>query len=92
MARVADPNADVARAEAEAALPAGWRLERSDHERFSAGKARLDAYSAAAAGPAGEVVIAIALDEASAYRALVLRLRGELAESAEWAPPTTPSP
>ncbi|MFN2524804.1 MAG: hypothetical protein ABR505_00845 [Actinomycetota bacterium] len=78
---------DAATEEATSALPAGWSLGRSDHERYLAGSKKLDTYSASAVGPAGEAIIAIALDEAAAYRLLAQRFRGEAEESTGWIPP-----
>ncbi len=77
----------LARQDAEAALPAGWRLGKSEHERYSGPGFKLDTYSATAEGPDGDGSLAIGLDEAAAWRQLARRLRGELLESEGWAPP-----
>lgn len=78
---------EAARQEAAAALPTGWELGRSDNERYNTPGLKLDTASAAASGPGGEVVMAIALSEAAAWRLLARRLRGEVQESDGWIPP-----
>ena len=88
-----DPNLQAARADAESALPEGWKLAEDDREGFlieGADKANitLDVWAAAAEGPNGELEVAVACEQAGAYRALAQRLRGELETTETWAPPS----
>ncbi len=78
--------AQRARAEAEQLLPPGWKLGESDRERYTTPTVKLDTYSAAAVGPQGETAVVIALDEAAAWGALPVRIRGELQRTKVWAP------
>ena len=80
----------AARAEAKAALPPGWTLQRADEELWSAPGGGLSTWGASAIGPAREVQMALALTHAEAYRALGRRLRGELQVTEAWAPPVPP--
>ena len=77
----------AARAEAEAELPSGWRIEYSDLESFRAPNGRLKTYGILAMGPADERMLAVGVGEGSAYRQLTRHLRGELAVTEAWAPP-----
>ena len=76
-----------ARAEAEAALPSGWRIEFSDLESFTVPTGRLKTYGILAMGPADERKLAVGVGEANAYRQLTRHLRGELPVAEAWAPP-----
>jgi hypothetical protein len=85
-----DPNLVVARADAEAALPEGWKLAEEDREGFLlVGRTTiaLNVWAAAAEGPNGELELAVACDKPGAYTALALRLRGDLETTEVWAPP-----
>ena len=92
MRRVASSNSDAvtqAREEAEAALPLGWKLRGTDREGFQWHRKPyriLHAWAALAESDAGKQAVAVATDEAGAYRQLARRLRGELEESRGWAP------
>lgn len=79
-------DAELARTEAEQELPPGWKLGKSDAERYTTPTFKFDTYSASAVGPDGEAAVVVALDEASAWRALIKRIRGELETTAVWAP------
>jgi hypothetical protein len=87
-----NPNLVAARADAEGALPEGWRLAEEDRERFllpgPQTQISLDVWAAAAEGPNGELELAVACDKSGAYTALARRLRGDLETTDEWAPPT----
>ncbi len=88
-----DDDADLAAAKgtAEAALPPGWNLVEDDREAFllvGEKQISLDVWAAAAEGPDGELEVAVACDRAGAYIGLAGRLRGDLATSEAWAPPT----
>lgn len=90
--KVVDPNLAAARQEAEAELPEGWTLRGTDREGFQwfdEPYVIVRAWAALAEGPAHERMVAIAADEAEAYRQLARRLRGELDEEQGWAPPAT---
>ena len=78
----------MARAEVEAALPEGWELVGTDKESFGFVDVDVVVFGALATGPAGDHAVAIAVDEAGAYRHLARRLRGELDVAEGWAPPT----
>jgi hypothetical protein len=81
---------EQARAQAESALPAGWRLRGTDREGFQwfdEPTRIVRAWAALAEGPNGERAAAVALTEAEAYRQLARRLRGELEVTLGWAPP-----
>src|SRR5688572_32858573 len=86
-----DSNLVATRADAEGALPEGWKLAEEDREGFllvgPETQISLDVWAAAAEGPNGELELAVACDKAGAYTALALRLRGDLDESAAWSPP-----
>src|SRR5687767_11763139 len=88
---VRERDAELARTEVEQALPPGWKLGKSDPERYTTPTFKLDTYSAAAVGPSGATAVVIALDEATAWRALLRRIRGELETTDVWAP-SVPSP
>jgi hypothetical protein len=60
---------ETARQEATAALPHGWELGRPDNERYNSMGIKVDTASAAAHGPAGEVVMAIDAPEVRPSRA-----------------------
>jgi hypothetical protein len=79
----------LASEEAEAALPEGWRLGDTDREHYMTGEHGFNSWAAFAAGPAGEVVAAVALTESEALHQLARRLRGELEVTDGWAPPLT---
>lgn len=81
---------EMARREAEAALPPGWKLGKTDLEIFRGPKVKLWTYSACAEGPGGAGALAIGLSQAAAYHHLARRLRGELDETDGWAPPLPP--
>jgi hypothetical protein len=85
------PNLVAARADAEGALPEGWKLAEEDREGFLLPgphtQIALDVWAAAAEGPNGELELAVACDKAGAYIALARRLRGDLEETDGWAPP-----
>jgi hypothetical protein len=85
-----DPNLVAARADAEAALPEGWKLAEEDREGFllvGSTNISLDVWAAAAEGPNGELELAVACDKAGAYIALARRLSGDLETTDSWAPP-----
>ena len=85
-----DPNLVAARADAESALPEGWKIAEEDREGFllvGTTTIALDVWAAAAEGPNGELELAVACDKASAYIALGRRLRGDLETTDGWAPP-----
>ncbi len=86
-----DPNVAAARADAESALPQGWKLADDDREGFlldgADAQITLNVWAAAAEGPNGELELAVACDKAGAYRALARRLRGDLETTDGWAPP-----
>jgi hypothetical protein len=81
-----EQEAEQARQQAEQQLPPGWRLGKSDHERYTTATGKLDTYSAAAVGPDGQDAVVIALSEAAAWRALSQRIAGDLPVSEVWAP------
>jgi hypothetical protein len=81
-----EQEAEQARQQAEQQLPPGWRLGKSDHERYTIPGGHLDTYSAAAAGPDGEVAVVVALSEAAAWGALLQRVAGDLPVTQVWAP------
>ena len=84
-----DPNLVAARADAESALPEGWKLAEEDREGFllvGTTTIALDVGQPRAA-PNGELELAVACDKASAYIALGRRLRGDLETTDGWAPP-----
>ena len=87
-----DPGLVAARADAEGALPEGWKLAEEDREGFLLSgpetQISLDVWAAAAEGPNGELELAVACDKAGAYHALARRLRGDLETTDAWAPPT----
>jgi hypothetical protein len=86
-----DPDLVAARADAEGALPEGWKLAEEDREGFllvgPQTHISLDVWAAAAEGPNGELELAVACDKVGAYIALAGRLRGDLETSDAWAPP-----
>lgn len=85
-----DPSLVAACADAEAALPEGWKLAEADREGFllvGSTTIALDVWAAAAEGPNGELELAIACDKPGAYVALARRLRGDLQTTDAWAPP-----
>lgn len=86
-----DPDLVAARADAEGALPAGWKLAEEDREGFLLSGAdtqiALDVWAAAAEGPNGELELAIACERAGAYHSLARRLRGDLETTDGWVPP-----
>ena len=86
-----DPDLVAARADAEGALPEGWKLAEEDREGFLLSgpetQISLDVWAAAAEGPNGELELAVACDKPGAYIALASRLRGDLETSVGWAPP-----
>jgi hypothetical protein len=86
-----DPDLVAARADAEGALPDGWKLAEEDREGFLLGgpetQITLDVWAAAAEGPNGELEPAVACDKIGAYHALARRLRGDLETTDAWAPP-----
>jgi hypothetical protein len=84
-----DVELELAREEAQGALPEGWRLGDTDREHYQTGEHGFNSWAAFAAGPGGEVAAAVALTEADALRQLARRLRGELEVSDGWAPPLT---
>ena len=77
----------AARAEAEAELPPGWRIEYSDYESFMVPTGSLATYGILAMGPTDERMLAVGVGEANAYRQLIRHLRGELPVAEAWAPP-----
>jgi hypothetical protein len=83
------PEVEMARGEAEQALPAAWKIVEADYENFSAGDHSMDVWGAFAEGPAGEVAVAVAVTQAEAYRQLARVLRGDLDVNDGWAPPVT---
>jgi hypothetical protein len=86
-----DPDLVAARADAESALPEGWKLAEEDREGFLLDgpqtQITLDVWAAAAEGPNGELELTVACDKAGAYIALARRLRGDLETTDGWAPP-----
>jgi hypothetical protein len=84
-----DVELELAREEAQGALPEGWRLDDTDREHYMTGEHGFNSWAALATGPGGEVAAAVALTEAEALRQLARRLRGELEESDGWSPPLT---
>jgi hypothetical protein len=86
-----DPEVEAARQEAQAALPDAWALRGTDREGFQwfdEPYVIVRAWAALAEGPGNERMVAIAADEATAYRQLARRLRGDLDEREGWAPPS----
>jgi hypothetical protein len=86
-----DPEVEAARQEAQAALPDAWALRATDREGFQwfdEPYVIVRAWAALAEGPGNERMVAIAADEATAYRQLARRLRGDLDEREGWAPPS----
>ena len=82
-----DPQLEAARAEAEASLPPGWQIYRSDRERFSVPQGRVTTYAISAVGPTDERALVIAVGEPNAYRQLARLMRGELEPSEAWSVP-----
>ena len=82
-----DVQLELAREEAQAALPEGWRLGETDREHYMTGDHAFNSWAAFAAGPGGEVAAAVALTEAESLRQLARRLRGELEVTDGWSPP-----
>ena len=82
-----DPEVEAARQEVLAALPPGWRFDGTSSDTHGVPGAKLTPHAAVAAGPDGEVAMAMSLDEPSALRHLARRLRGELEVTDAWAPP-----
>ena len=85
--RKTDPEVEAARAGAEAALPPGWSIHRSDRETFSLPTGRVTTYGISAGGPAGEKALVLAVGEANAYRHFARLMRGELDTAEGWAIP-----
>jgi hypothetical protein len=69
------------------ALPDGWQLYELDRERFRVGGRKLETFAVSAVGAGGDGALVLAVGEASAYRHLERRLRGELEVTDAWAPP-----
>jgi hypothetical protein len=90
-----DPDLVAARADAEGALPEGWKLAEEDREGFllvgPQTQIQLDVWAAAAEGPNGELELAVACDKVGAYIGLARRLRGDLETSEAWVPPRSTS-
>jgi hypothetical protein len=84
-----DVELELAREEAQGALPEGWRLGDTDREHYQTGEHGFNSWAAFAAGPGGEVVAAVALTEAESLRQLARVFRGDLEVSDGWAPPPT---
>jgi hypothetical protein len=84
-----DAELELAREEAQAALPEGWRLGDTDREHYMADEHGFNSWAAFATGPDGEVAAAVALTEAESLRQLARRLRGELEVTDGWSPPLT---
>jgi hypothetical protein len=84
-----EPALQPAWQEAKDALPEGWTLLGTDHERFGLFRPGLglDCWGASAEGPNGERTLAVARTEYDAYIQLARRVRGELEEADGWAPP-----
>ena len=83
-----DPNIEAARAEAEAALPPGWEIRRSDLETFRIPTGRIYTYGICAAGPGPhDQALVIAVGEANAYRYFARFMRGEFEPAEGWAVP-----
>ena len=87
--RKQDPDLEMARAEAEASLPSGWEIYRSDRERFRLPSKVVETYGICAAGPGGETALVIAVGEANAYRQFVRFMRGGLSVTEGWSVPLT---
>ena len=87
--RKTDPELDAARAEAEAALPPGWEIYRSDLESFRVPGGVVKTYGICATGPGDESALVIAVGEANAYRHFARHMRGELESADGWAVPLT---
>ncbi len=85
--RKTDPEVEAARASAEAALPPGWSIHRSDRETFLVPTGNVITYGISAGGPAGQKALVLAVGEANAYRHLVRLMRGELDTAEGWAVP-----
>ncbi|MBW3594042.1 MAG: hypothetical protein KY391_00580 [Actinobacteria bacterium] len=85
--RKIDPEVAAARARAEAALPAGWRIYRSDREQFDVPKGRVITYGICAAGPSGETALVVAVGEANSYRHFERFMRGHLDVAEGWSVP-----
>jgi len=84
-----DVELELAREEAQAALPEGWRLGETDREHYMTGDHGFNSWAAFAGGPGGELAAAVALTEAESLRQLARRLRGELEVTDGWSPPLT---
>lgn len=85
--RKTDPELDAARAEAEAALPPGWQIHRSDLESFRVPTGVVETYGICAVGPGDESALVVAVGEANAYRHFARHVRGELDVADGWAVP-----
>ena len=84
-----DPELQAARAEAEASLPPGWKIYRSDSERFRVPAGHITTYGICATGPSDQHSLVIAVGEANAYRHFARHMRGGLDFADGWAIPLT---
>ena len=66
-----DPELQAARAEAEASLPPGWKIYRSDSERFRVPAGHITTYGICAVGPSDQTSLVIAVGEANTAISLV---------------------
>jgi hypothetical protein len=87
--REQDPDVEAARAEAEAALPSGWEIYRSDREKLRVPGGRVVTYAISASGPSDETALVVAVGEANAFRQFAKLMRGELTAAEGWSVPLT---
>ncbi|MDP9067871.1 MAG: hypothetical protein M3N53_05935, partial [Actinomycetota bacterium] len=88
--RKLDPELEVAKTEAENALPPGWEIHVVDPESFWVPAGKVVTYGISAYSPAGEKALVVAVGEVNAYRQLTRLMRGELEKTESWAVPLGP--
>lgn len=82
---------DRLRADTEARLPPGWRLDLADSEVFRLPVGSLSTWASGASGPGEQATLAVAVgSEAEGLRALQQVLGGHVGPTSVWAPPLPP--
>lgn len=81
-----DPEVEAALRDVVAALPEGWQMYDVDRERFRVAGRKIEVFAVSAVGAGGDGALVLAIGEATAYRHLARRVRGELETTEAWAP------